>query len=1139
MEQIRLSLPKRYDIVGAIGGGGGGNVFEVQDRCLKRRLALKLCEPSKLADEEAFKAEFLLAASVSHPGLVKVFDFGYDSENRPFFTMELAQGAPAGLTAGITDCGRFIAVIAKICSALGLLHRLGYKHNDLKPDNIRVAWSNDAPSVKLLDFGLARAYDPSNSTELAGTIDYMAPELFNRTAPSVQSDIYSLGVIAYQLVAGRLPFSGTDPLEIISGHLERSAPAITSTVFPVSDSVIQLIMRMLSKNPADRPRSTAAIFVELAESSGLRPEDFEEDETSLYFESAVASSVMHSPEFTTALQETETSGFRLLCTSDLLAQTALDLAAKALQTRFINVRASDDDTADTCTNSTRSVHLHVIRSREGESCMSHTDFIARIGNYGLVEPEISGLPAIVDHAIVNRLLDSLLAAESNGAEFADAISELCSGNLELARKLFRRFYFEGLVETPVGTLVARKVPPAANALTTDESDVLMGDVPSLGPDFTASLMSLSVFSHQFTAAMAGEVLNRRSSDAEAFLAELSRMRLLESSEGSFHWNRPQIQRVLHSRLDGERVSTLHHLIADHLVAHDYFSKSMQAGMIGLHYCLSGNVEKAIEFSIEYQRSGASGTVFIDPEELLNHCDRTMRELGTADSSLESRLLMAYGDLYKAQGKTDAAMEKYTRITQLQNVDPRLLAETYKDLGDIHKSRVDFHAGIEALMQALEIYRSIDDRIEISHTLNNIGNIYWINSEYQLALNKYKEALTIQEQLNSLRDIASTLSNIGTTYNVLGSHEDAIEHYTRSLKLKEKLEDQPEIARTYNNMAITYMQIGESGKALNFLNRSMAINRGIGAQKELLFNLENVAEVCMGLGEHKRCEEVSAEGLALARRLDDIPHLGVFSFWLGAIYAERGLYGTALGYIDQAVDLSNKVTDKPFAARSLLLKARVHLALCEVEVAAECISKSRMIVSPFDSCPELVRLRTYAARLEFISGSEHGAVIAAVDEAERRAQQLKLGVELCETLVLRLDVLTDLGRIPGDILERLDRLTGIDQHTMYRSYLYFYSGIAAVQDKMHGEALSYLDQAEVMARAFEQRELLCRINYQIGKICMAQLEYEDAFVRLKQATSILKEIVSNIGDREMVRRYMSSHERNELIKAVRSLAAKLA
>ncbi|MCK4657609.1 MAG: tetratricopeptide repeat protein, partial [candidate division Zixibacteria bacterium] len=400
--------------------------------------------------------------------------------------------------------------------------------------------------------------------------------------------------------------------------------------------------------------------------------------------------------------------------------------------------------------------------------------------------------------------------------------------------------------------------------------------------------------------------------------------------------------------------------------------------------LGGSIEEGISKAVEYQKLQTDSGEFTKPESLLTLCESICRSRGLRDEKLESELLMSFGDLYRLQGKFDIALEKYRSIIELSDVEPRLLAETYKDLGDIYKSRVEFSEGIEALNHALEIYREIGDRLEISHTMNNMGNMYFINSEYDLALEKYREALEIQEALGATKGVASTLSNMGVASFVKGSHDTAIRYFERSIELKKELDDQPEIARTYNNMAAAYQEMGESGRALNYLNKAMGVNRKIGAQKELMFNLENTATICVGLGKYKRTEEVSAEGLAMARRLDDTPHQGVFSSLLGLLYTERGLYGKALEFLDRSTEVADKITDKPFTLKVLLLKARSYILLNAPEAAREMLDEARRIASPIERDCKLIKLKILDANLDYLCNEEPGSVIASLDKIDKEA-----------------------------------------------------------------------------------------------------------------------------------------------------------
>jgi serine/threonine protein kinase/tetratricopeptide (TPR) repeat protein len=1131
------ALSDRYSILDALGGGGGGKVYKVEDRFRQEILTLKLYDPSEAdsTDEESFRAEFLLCSTIRHPNLIAAFDYGHDSGNRPFFTMEYARGLPVSsdICSGGSDA--FLKTLDQICSGLQLLHTFGYLHSDLKPDNIIIDRSEDSPVVKILDFGLVKSFDAERPREISGTVEYMAPEIFSTGVPTVQSDIYSLGIVLFEIITGKPPFVNKDPLEIISNHIERELPHIESVPSFVNESCMNIISRMLAKNPADRPRSVTDIRESFSTALNGRAGATIESEIGAYVDTALRRTVSQIPQ----LRNLPPHGIHLTATDPELAAHSYDIVRASMQTDFMNVREQTSDISLTSVHSERFRDLDLLRDDEISEERRERDYVALTGQYGRVSESASKSKLIDNEAVLQTALEPLFKSTNESIEILDNLLSSLSGSTRLAKSLLQRLCRSGAIKVADNKWSLSVEDTGNLELTQDELRILEDSLSEAEISKHNELRRLSVYDHPFTEGAIAHLLSIDHESARATARELTADRVLIESDAAVEFRHEQLRRALYSGLSAEEKRTLHAAAAQYLLANPSEKDDHIHLKVGRHYLMSNKPREAIHHAVEYQKEMARQGEYVRPERLLSQCETAISHNGVVDDGLIAQLLMALGDSLKQQGRFDEATQKYRKIIELESVNPVLRAETYKDLGDIYKSRVDFSKGIEVLEKAIEIYKSLDDRLEISHTLNNMGNMFWIDSRYKDALQKYNEALSIQEDLGVVKDIASTLTNIGSTSFALGDYEKAIDQYKRSIELKKTINDQPEIARTYNNLAVVYLKMQQSGRALNYLNRSMAINKSIGAQKELLINLENTAEVCLGLGEFRRAEELAAEGLASARRLEDPPHVGVFSYILGILYGERGLYGKSLEFLSEAEQIGNTISDRSFATKTSLAQAECLLTLNCRHLAKERLESAQSLISPIEPSPELTRLKVASARLAAAGGTDDGEVLAHLDAIDSIALEHKYEEELCKSLLTRLDIGLRCERIPANALEKLDDLTEIDQHTVYRSHLYFYLGVASYFEKSYNEALSYLEQAAVMATAFEQRELLWKIEFYRGRIHIEQLEYEDAFHVLQQAGIIMKDIVADIGNNELSRYYMEAPDKKALMEAVRHLAVKLA
>ncbi len=236
-------------------------VYQAYDQMLERPVAVKLLRDDFLTDEgfrERFRQEAKSAANLTHPNIVTIYDFGFD-ENSLFIVMEFVQGTD--LKTKIRQKGLFtvqegIPLILQACAALGYAHRAGIVHCDVKPHNMLVTPDN---RLKITDFGIARALstiDPHEKHDVVwGSPQYLSPEQAQGSAPSPASDVYSLGVVIYEMFTGRLPFETDNSDELASLRLT-SDPVPPRQINPLIPAALEEIMlKVLSKEPSQRYRT--------------------------------------------------------------------------------------------------------------------------------------------------------------------------------------------------------------------------------------------------------------------------------------------------------------------------------------------------------------------------------------------------------------------------------------------------------------------------------------------------------------------------------------------------------------------------------------------------------------------------------------------------------------------------------------------------------------------------------------------------------------------------------------------------------------------------------------------------------------------------------------------------------------------
>jgi serine/threonine protein kinase/Tol biopolymer transport system component len=263
-----------YEIVGPIGRGGMGEVYLARDKLLKRRVALKLLPADYTSDKDRlrrFQQEAQAASALNHPNILTIYQLS-QVDGQQFIATEFVDGETLRqrIKRGGLSTGEALDIAVQICGALAVAHRAGIIHRDIKPENIMLRSDG---YVKVLDFGLAKLteqIDEANDAHVAeksdissgllmGTIKYMSPEQARGLRVDPRSDIFSLGVVIYEMLAGRTPFEGETSSELVAAILKKEPPPLTN----VPDEVEQLVNRTLLKKKEERYQTIQELLVDL------------------------------------------------------------------------------------------------------------------------------------------------------------------------------------------------------------------------------------------------------------------------------------------------------------------------------------------------------------------------------------------------------------------------------------------------------------------------------------------------------------------------------------------------------------------------------------------------------------------------------------------------------------------------------------------------------------------------------------------------------------------------------------------------------------------------------------------------------------------------------------------------------------
>ena len=303
-------IANRYEIISQLGQGGMGTVYEVYDQVSREKRALKLLS-QKLNTDEAlmqFKQEFWFMTRLQHANIIQVYEYGVLEDQKPFITMEIVPGQEL-IELGTLDEATAYPILMQTARALGFIHSRQLVHSDIKPENLRLRPDG---SVKLMDFGLMQAMGTRSTGQLTGTVAYMPPEVPQRGLITEASDIYSLGVMAFELLTGQQPFQADSVLELIKAHISAPIPLPRTLNPEISEDLQRIILKMMAKSVDDRYQNTAELLSDLAQASGLDSGLDTEQEKTAYLSSHVLvardQELSHLDQALEALNQKESCG---------------------------------------------------------------------------------------------------------------------------------------------------------------------------------------------------------------------------------------------------------------------------------------------------------------------------------------------------------------------------------------------------------------------------------------------------------------------------------------------------------------------------------------------------------------------------------------------------------------------------------------------------------------------------------------------------------------------------------------------------------------------------------------------------------------------------------------------------------------
>ncbi len=836
-------FPDAYAIISKIGRGGTADIFLAERRGVSRSVVLKkFYVPSA---QSLIDCEQRVASRIQYPGLLRVHRAEDPSRTAPFLEMEYCDGPTLEVVIGNVSEQKLLAILSAIASSLHVLHTAGFVHNDLKPANIfcPAGFENDDFRLnslfylKLADFSLSETCPTAEEATITGTVGYMSPEMILRGRITPQSDLFSLGVMAYQLACGEMPFQSDsdDPLEINAQVTEGERPALGGPAASFSPATAELIQALLGIDPATRPAS-AFVLMELLSKAGspypfrraIRPRHLLGRVDAL--DPAALTRIFGEGSFSDNQIDYigQTTGFERSCVRILLEHNF------------------DRD------NFAR-MNGHWGWRHENADAIDWPDRLTRFSFRPL-----RGLPVSVKQL-------ALAAAVLGRIDLVEQASAVITGD---SGEILRRW--NGIPENcrlamihsldKTMTPVTRKILSTRLARIFRDIEVhkpLAGRLLYHAQEYPAAI------EHIIAAAKNG--MSRRDHEDSLKLLELAReaARMIGDvgAEGRVLSRRAYLEKELGDIARAE---------ITYLSIFDLLENTPHDEIIGQVCKALGDLYKA-------KSDYAAGIKVLD--RALEIYNRLGDRLGL------SHTFNNLGNLYWISGRLDKALDHYLKALDIQKeIDSRGdIASTLTNIGTVYCVKGDYSKGIEYFRDSLTIKEQIGDKGEIAVTWNNLGLANLLIGDVSQAIEAYKHALSLNREIGDTLEQLINIQNLTEAMIQAGQLHDALEYMRKGAVLAERLNDNGQRSSCACLTGQLMRRMGYYDEAEKRLTDALAFAEGIDNKSLLIPCYINLAYTHLAMKSLEMSEKYVAAAGEIANTLGDknaLFHVALLHLQLG-------------------------------------------------------------------------------------------------------------------------------------------------------------------------------------------------------------------------------------------------------------------
>ncbi len=1001
-------LGTRYEIINLLGQGGMGAVYRAKDRELDRLVALKVIRPEFAAQPETlhrFKQELILARQITHKNVIRIFDLG-EADGIKFITMEFIEGQDLKnlvIASGKLPYEEIVRIMEQVALALEAAHAEGVVHRDLKPQNIMVDTSGKAA---VMDFGIARSIEPGAMTMtqtgmLVGTPDYMSPEQVMGERVDVRSDIFTFGVILYELLTGATPYKA----DSVQGTMFKRTRERAKPPIEVNPEIPRILSDISSKcleiDPKLRYQSAREILQDFdAWRGGAKPAQ------TIAFQRPPGIALSWKTISAIVAGLVVIAAIVLVVTRSSSRAPANGPPAVSLAIiPFHN--ASGDATLDWL----GSTVAEVLSTDVGESAslrMVSSERVSQMLHDLKISPETSLDPptiqSLADLSKSDNVVWGQYARLGDQIRIDATVQNIKSGHAtklaesgaekdiqvtldHLAADIRKNL---SLSSSSVKELQAQSFKPSTSSvpalrdynqgLQLQRQGRLLDAVKQFeaagteDPNFALAFSQLAQTYSKLGQDNEAEDASRKAvalSDAlpapEKFLIQAGHDRILkdypkaiEAYEnlakvspnnadvlfdlggmyekiGAYDKALTQFTKVV--ELDPKRISGIRAKGRAQIE-----SGNPQAGLDDLTHAQTlanelGNEEEKAEI---LQAMGVAYSVLGKLDDALRSLQDSLdlkKKLGMKRGIADS--LEMIGSTELALGKSDLALKNYNDALAVRKEigDKAGTGDVLNDLGQFYSDRGQYDQALKLFKEALQVEVDVGDENQQGLALNNIGNTYLFKADYENARIFFSQALQIREKLNFPPDIADTKHNLGDTFTGLGQYDQGVQQYLSALELRRKTSDKRGAAIESASLGVLYGYQGRLGPALSSEEEAVKTFRDLKDHSLWLSEiLGDYGNSLAQVGRFDDAQKALEESLSVARELKNDARVAAAQNLLGDNQFYRGDYKSAATLYDQALQAAQHNSDAHLSLQAKINIARLAVKQARYPAAASSLQK---------------------------------------------------------------------------------------------------------------------------------------------------------------------------------------------------------